>query len=255
MSAIISIWKSNMKKFYRNKMESIGSLIQPLLWLLIFSVGMSSFMSDASLPFNYLTFVLPGMIGFTLVSACINGGTSWLSDKMNGVVKTYQVAPISRYAPLAANILTILSKSILQGIVIVFVGVVLGATLKVSVVSLILSILLIALFGFGFAGVALYFASKAPNSGAYHMVIFLFQMPLLFFSNALYSTEQLPLVLKLIVSLNPMTYLISGLRALLVSSDLLNYPSLLLQIGFLSIFALFGLLIAKKAYSQIIWND
>jgi len=255
MSAVVLIWKSNMKKYYRNKMESIGSLIQPILWLLIFSVGMSSFMSGSESSFSYMTFVLPGMIGFTLVSACVNGGTAWLSDRMNGVVKTYQVAPISRFAPLIANVFTIISKSIIQVVIIVLMGLLLGASLKITLMSVVFSVILIGLFGFGFAGVALYFSSKASNSGAYHMVIFMFQMPLLFFSNALYSAEQLPTLLKIIVKINPMSSLISGLRDLLINPGHMNYPALIVQIGYLSIFGLFGLFIAKKAYSKIIWND
>ena len=254
MNAVITIWQSNMKKFFRNKMESVGSLIQPILWLLIFSVGMSRFISDTNASFNYMTFVLPGIIGFTLVSASINGGTSWIDDRMNGVVKTYQVAPISRCVPLIANILTIVAKSILQGIIIIIMGLILGASIKISLIGLILSILLIVLFVFGFAGVALYFASSAANSGAYHMVIFLFQMPLLFFSNALYGLEQMPVALKAIAYLNPMSYLASGLRALFASSTQIDYVALLVQIGVLALFAAFGLLISKKAYSKLVWK-
>ena len=244
-----------MKKFFRNKMESIGSLLQPLLWLMIFSVGMSSFMSDTNMPYSYLTFVLPGMIGFTLVSACINGGTSWINDKTNGIIKTYQVAPISRFSPLIANILSIFSKALLQGIVIIVVGLILGATLKLSVVGFILSIVLIGLFIFAFSGVALYFASKSPNSSAYHMVIFIFQMPLLFLSNALYSLNTLPTVLKVFANLNPMTYLISGIRMLLFDSVQISLSSLIVQIVVLAGFAIFGLLIAKRAYAKIIWEN
>lgn len=255
MNVVASIWKKDMKKFFRNKMESIGSLIQPILWMLIFSVGMSSFMDGSQSSFSYISFVLPGMIGFTLVNACINGGTSWINDRMNGVVKTYQVAPISRYAPLLANVLTIISKALIQTMIIMIIGILLGAKFKITTYSIVFSIILVALFGIGFAGISLYFASKSPNSGAYHMVIFLFQMPMLFFSNALYSAEQLPIAIKIIVSLNPMTFLISGLRDLMVLSNDIDINILFYQISYLIIFAIFGISIAKKSYSDIIYQS
>ncbi|RCW51614.1 ABC-2 type transport system permease protein [Halanaerobium sp. ST460_2HS_T2] len=241
-----------MKKYFRNRMESIGSLIQPMLWLLLFSVGMSSFFQNTNKGFDYLTFVLPGMIGFTLLSASINGGTSWLNERMNGIVKSYMVAPISRFAPLAANVLTVLSKALIQGAIILIVGILLGAKISLAPANILVSLLLIILFGFGFSGIALYFASKAPNNGAYHMVIFMFQMPLLFFSNALYSSEKLPLFFKIVVNLNPMTYLIAGLREMMVLTDSIFTFNLLKEVLALLAFALFGILIAIKAYKEII---
>ena len=252
MRIIISIWKKNMKKYFRNRMESVGSLIQPMMWLLLFSVGMSSFMTG---PDDYLTFVLPGMIGFTIVSASINGGTSWIDERMSGIVKTYQAAPISRFAPLVANVMTVLSKVLIQCLVILVAGLLLGASLNVNPFSLLIAFMLVILFGIGFSGIALYFASKAPNGGAYHMVIFMFQMPMLFFSNALYTTAHLPLIFKVIVTLNPMTYLISGLRRLTAIAPSHGVLDLIVQLAILSMFALFGMMIATKAYKDIIDQD
>lgn len=255
MRIIVSIWKKNMKKYFRNRMESVGSLIQPLMWLLLFSVGMSSFMTGPDGAFDYLTFVLPGMIGFTIVSASINGGTSWIDERMSGIVKTYQAAPISRFAPLVANVMTVLSKVLIQCLVILAVGLLLGASLNVNLISFLIAFLLVILFGIGFSGIALYFASKAPNGGAYHMVIFMFQMPMLFFSNALYTTAQLPLIFKVIATLNPMTYLISGLRRLTAPIPSHGVMDLIVQLAILSVFALFGMIIATNAYKGIIDQD
>jgi len=114
---------------------------------------------------------------------------------------------------------------------------------------------MVILFGIGFSGIALYFASKAPNGGAYHMVIFMFQMPMLFFSNALYTTAKLPLIFKVIVTLNPMTYLISGLRRLTATAPSHGVLDLIVQLAILSMFALFGMMIATKAYKGIIDQD
>lgn len=255
MNVVYALWLKNMKKFLRNRAESLGTLIQPLLWLLLFSVGMSSFMTGAKGNFDYLSFVLPGMIGFTLVTACINGGTTWLDERMTGIVNTYLVAPISRVTPLVANMLTVVTKALLQSAVIIAVGVLLGAAVRVDLMNGLLSAVLILLFGIGFSGIALYFASKAPNSGAYHMVIFLFQMPLLFFSNALYATETLPVLLQIFVRLNPMTYLITGIRSLMITPSPHGLFDLGVQILVLSGFALLGTVIASNAYKKIIYQE
>lgn len=256
MKIIVSIWKKNMTKFFRNKMECIGTLIQPMLWLFIFSVGMSRFISNSNNAYDYLSFVLPGMIGFTLISACINGGTTWLNERLTGIVKVYRVAPISRIAPLVANILTVLSKALIQSAVIMIFGVLLGAKINISILQTLIALIMIILFGIGFSGVALYFASKAPNSSAYHMIIFLFQMPLLFFSNALYTAENLPVAIRIIVSINPMTYLISGLRNLLMlQTNNAVTSGVFFSIMVLSLFAFGGLGIAKRAYNKIIYQD
>ncbi|BDU51472.1 hypothetical protein HLVA_20410 [Haliovirga abyssi] len=82
------------------------------------------------------------------------------------------------------------------------------------------------------------------------------QMPLLFFSNVLYATEKLPLIFGIIVKINPMTYLVAGLRTMFTQQGSFVFTrDLTIQILILFIFAIFGMSIATKAYKEIISRD
>lgn len=65
MSAAITLWSKQMTKSLRNQMEMSGMLIQPVLWVVLFGVGMGSLLGP-SVPGGedfYITFMLPGMEG------------------------------------------------------------------------------------------------------------------------------------------------------------------------------------------------
>ena len=67
MSAAITLWNKQMVKSLRNSMEMSGMMIQPILWVVLFGVGMGSLLGPA-MPGGedfYITFMLPGIIALT----------------------------------------------------------------------------------------------------------------------------------------------------------------------------------------------
>ena len=67
-------------------------------------------------------------------------------------------------------------------------------------------------FGLGFAGIGLAVASRASSVNGYHMLIFIFTLPTLFASNALYPMASLPTWMQILARANPMSYVVDGLR-------------------------------------------
>ena len=163
-------------------------LIQPILWVILFGVGMRSLMGTTTPGSgnDYMTFVVPGIVTLTAVSAAIAGGSTWLNERLIGVVKEYLAAPIPRLSILLGNATSIVTKVLIQSIVILIVGLLMGAKLNNHPLGLIGGLLLIAGYGIGFSGFALAVASSTDSSEGYHMMIFLLQLPLLFLSNSLY---------------------------------------------------------------------
>ena len=129
MSAAITLWNKQMMKSLRNTEEMIGMLIQPVLWVVLFGVGMGSLLGPA-MPGGedfYITFMLPGIIALTASGGAIGGGSVWLMERIRGIVKEYLAAPIPRLSILMGNALSIVTKALLQSIVILVVGVIVGA--------------------------------------------------------------------------------------------------------------------------------
>ena len=205
---------------------------------------------------DYMTFVVPGIVALTAVSAAIAGGSTWLSERLIGIIKEYLAAPIPRLSILMGHAIGIVSKVLVQSIAILVVGLIMGAKLSPNPLGWLGGLLLIAGYGIGFSGFALAVASSTDSSEGYHMMIFLLQLPLLFLSNSLYPLETLPIWMQIGAYANPTTYVVTGLRQITLGpaptmGTLANIP---LWICFLvsAGFAIFGMNIALKAFKKAI---
>ena len=217
MTATYTLWNKHMLKFVKNPMEMFGLLIQPILWVVLFGVGMKS-MLGAGMPGggdNYVTFMLPGIIALSALGGAVGGGSVWLTERLRGIVKEYLAAPIPRISILLGNATSTMTKSLFQAIIILIVGVLIGAKLGPNPLGWLGGLVLVALFGLGFSGLALSVASQTDNPGAYHGMIMVFNLPMLFLSNALYPLETMPTWLKIGSLINPTTYTIDGVRQMM----------------------------------------
>jgi ABC-2 type transport system permease protein len=258
MGASIILWQKHMKKTLVHSEEIVGTLIQPILWVVLFGVGMRSLMGAVG-PGDgegYMTFVLPGIVALTAVGGAIGGGSTWLTERITGIVKEYLVAPIPRLSILMGNALSITSKVLIQSIIIMIVGVLMGARLSTNPLGWLGGFLLIAGYGIGFSGIALAVASKTDSSEGYHMMIFMLQLPLLFWSNSLYPLTTLPTWMRVGAMFNPTTYVVTGLRTISMApaADVANVDTIPVWICFVVIaaFAGIGMGLALRAFKSTI---
>lgn len=256
MSAAITLWSKQMTKFIRNTEEALGMMIQPVLWVLLFGVGMGSLLGS-NVPGGedyYITFMLPGIVALTAAGGAIAGGSTWLNERINGIVKEYLVAPVPRLSILLGNALSIVSKGLIQSLVIVVLGVIIGAQINPDPLSWLGGLVLIAGFAMGFAGIALAFGSTADNMGAYHALIMLFNLPLLFLSNALYPLETMPSWMRIASMVNPTTYVVTGMRYMMIenASSVVNLDGIPIWLCFVMIlaFAVLGMLWGYTAFRR-----
>jgi len=78
----------------------------------------------------------------------------------------------------------------------------------------------------------------------------LMTMPLFFASSAIYPIALMPTWLQAIALVNPLTYMVSAIRALMVQPDL-DVSALALDFGVLSLFVVVLLLIATRLYPRV----
>ncbi len=247
MHATIAIWSKHMRKFLRNREEFGGLLIQPLLWIGLFGVGMGTVVGQMR-GSDYLTFMIPGILALTVLGGAAGGGMTLLEERLRGSVKEYLVAPIPRLSILLGNAASTITKALLQAAIILLVALVLGAHLTASPLGWLALAVLLALFTLGFAGVALAVAARSSSIMGYHGLIFLFNLPLLFASNALYPLDSMPGWIRALALLNPTTYLIDALRALAFASAA-SLP-LSLSLGVIAAFAALGTALARWSFQR-----
>lgn len=258
MAATFVLWNKHMKKFLANPMEMFGFAIQPVLWVVLFGVGMKSMMGPG-MPGGgdaYITFMLPGIVALSALGGAVGGGSVWLTERLRGIVKEYLVAPIPRLSILMGNALSTTTKSLFQAAIILIVGLLMGAKLSSNPLGWLGGLALVAGYGLGFSGIALATASVTDNPGAYHSMIMLLNLPLLFLSNALYPLDTLPTWMRIGALLNPTSYVIDGVRQMLLKDGAAlaggEVLSLWLCFAVVIVFAGLGMWMAYSAFQKSI---
>jgi len=207
------IWSKHMIKFLRNREELVGLALQSVLWVVLFGVGMRGMIGEVD-GSDYMSYILPGIIALSALAGAAGGGMVMLDERLRGILKEYLAAPIPRLSILLGSATSTATKALVQSAIMLAAGVLMGARLAFNPLGWLASLLLLALFAVGFSGLALGVSAVARTITGYHGMIFLFNLPLLFSSNALYPVDVLPGWMRTIVLLNPTTYLIDAVRAL-----------------------------------------
>ncbi|MFC1954579.1 ABC transporter permease [Chloroflexota bacterium] len=257
MIAAFTLWNKHMIKLLSHAEESFGVLFQPILWVVLFGTGMKGIMASV-MPGGgdyYMTLMVPEIIALTAMSGAIQGGLTLLEERFLGIIKEYLVAPIPRMSILMGNALSTITKSLFQSVVILTIGILMGARfIGYNPAGWLGGLLLVTLFGLGFAGIGLAVASKTNSTGGYHMLIFMLTLPLMFLSNSLYPLDSLPVWMQIGSKINPVSYVVDGLR-----QTLFDAGSIYTEGGFLplwlcflvvAIFAVFGTLLSYVSFKK-----
>jgi ABC-2 type transport system permease protein len=259
MNAAITLWSKHIRKTLSNPEEMIGMLIQPVLWVVLFGVGMKSMMGPGMAGGNdasYIAFMAPGIVALSALGGAVAGGSTWLNERLRGIVKEYLAAPIPRLSILAGNAISTVTKALFQGVVIFIVGMLMGTRITGNPLGWLGGLILVSGFAMGFAGISIGFASMTDNVGAYHSMIMLLNLPLLFLSNALYPLSTMPTWMRIGSYINPTTYVIDGMRQMMMANDVISVMSdpipLWICFAVVIFFAFLGMRMGLSAFKKSI---
>ncbi len=270
----LAIYWRDMVKFFRSRAMLFASLIQPALWLILYGLSMSSnfdmiAQNIPNLPgiisINYMTFIAAGIISMTILFTCLYGGISIQLDKQFGLMKEMIAAPMPRSSILSGITLSGITKSLIQTVIIIVLGVILGVQFfnGFTVVQTIISILGIigftVLFAMGLMFLSSLISIKIDSHEGVQAMITMLTLPLFFASNALYPISSMPLVIQAISYINPLSYFITGIRYFSLGSDffalgtqyMIGINDLLLSFAFLIGFNIVMYLLAVRAFKKV----
>src|SRR4051794_5914101 len=95
MGAVYILWLRQLKRYVRARARVIGSLGQPLLFLLAMGFGFGPIYAKAG-GGNYLQFLAPGIIAMGIMFTGMFSGIEILWDRQFGFLKETLVAPVPR---------------------------------------------------------------------------------------------------------------------------------------------------------------
>ena len=239
IEAIYTIWLREFKRYFRAKERIIGSLAMPLLWFLIFGMGLGSSISFTGVDVNYFSFIVPGIISMSLLFTSLFSGVSVIWDREFGFLKEMLVAPISRISIVIGKALGGATTALIQSLLILTIAVILGW--NVSVTSLLFLIPLIPIISIGFVSLGLTMASLMQSTEGFQLIMNFIVMPMFFLSGALFPLNSLPEWLRVITYADPMMYGVEILRFVSIGFSSFNpMISLAVVVAFSSAMSLLG---------------
>lgn len=246
MKKIYILWLRELKRYLRSKSRMIGSLAQPLLYLLALGYGFGSVFQQAG-EGNYLNFLAPGIIGMSIIFTGIFSGVAVIWDRQFGFLKEMLVAPTSRLNIMMGRTLGGATIATLQGILVLVLSVFFGFRPE-SWLGIFPAILIMFLLALLFTSLGIMIASLLEDMQGFQLIMNFLVMPLFFFSGALYPLEGLPKALDIIAKLNPLSYGNDALRGVLIDS---SHFSLGLDIAVLAGFSVVFLALGTHFFKRI----
>ena len=209
MRVIYILWLRQLKKFSRSKARIIGSIGQPLLFLVALGFGLGSIFEKAG-EGNYISFLSPGIIAMTILFSSIFTGVDIIYDRQFGFLKETLVAPVSRFQIMFGRTLGGATTSLVQGLIVLLITVPLGFHLNWTMLPIgILFMFLIALF---FTALGTSIGSLLKDMQAFQLIMNFLVMPIFFLSGALFPIDGSSKIFKYILSVNPLAYGVDGIR-------------------------------------------
>jgi len=246
MAVIYVLWLREIKRYVRSKPQMIASLGQPLLYLLVLGFGLGPVFEKAGNG-SYLQFVAPGVVGMTLLYTSIFSGVGLLWDRQFGFLKETLVAPVPRIQIMIGRTMGGATVAAIQGTLVLVVCLLAGFR-PASFGGLLLGFGLMLLIALVFGALGTAIGSMLQDMQGFQLIMNFLVMPIFFLSGALFPLANLPVVLSVLTKIDPLTYGIDGLRAVLINGA---HFGLGLDVLVLAIASVLFLAMGARAFSRI----
>ena len=246
MKKIYILWLRQIKKYLRSKSRIVGSLAQPLLFLLALGYGFGSVFQKAG-EGNYIEFLAPGVIGMSIIFTAVFSGIEIIWDRQFGFLKEMMVAPISRLNIMVGRTLGGATVATAQGLLVLIISLFFGFHLN-SIVAIVPAIGIMFLIALLFTALGTMIASLLDDMQGFQLIINFLVMPAFFLSGALFPLKGLPKALAFVATIDPLSYGIDALRFLLIGE--VHY-GLVRDVTMLAIFTSVFLLLGSYFFKKV----
>lgn len=238
MSALLTLWKRDMTRFFRDRPRVIGGLVPPVVfWLLIGSgLGTSVRVPGAPEGLTFLQYFYAGTLVLIVLFTAIFATISIIEDRREGFLQSVLVSPAPRLAVVLGKVLGSATVALLQGAAFLLLAP--AAGIEPGAAGLATALAALTLSALGLTALGFCIAWALDSTQGFHAVMNLFLIPMWMLSGALFPASTAPAWLKAVIAVNPTAYAVTALqRALLPGVAGPGAPSLSLCFGALAAFA------------------
>lgn len=202
-------WRS-VKWRFQNPVTIIMTLVQPLIWLLLFS----TIFSGSKFEENYTAFILPGILVMGVLSSSGVSGIANYSLKTGGSFYRIMISPVKRSSIILAHILDAAVLSFIQITILMGIAFLMSVRIASGISGVLLMAVLLFLTVAFVAAISYSISLTLPDENSFIALINTFTLPLFFVSSALIPFDQLHGGFRIAAMINPFTHVVNSLRML-----------------------------------------
>ncbi len=247
LTGLYALWYRELKVFSREPSRIVSSLIQPLMWLLIYGTGLGSIVSVSSTGTSYQSFIFPGILAMTVLFGSLFFGLYVILDKRVDFLKEVLVAPLNRSTIFFGKVLGGSTDGLIQIVLLMILGA-LFFGIPLSFYSVFMSFLIVILLLVSITSLGLTIGAIMESPEGFGLITSFVIFPLFFLSGALFPVDKLPAWLHVFVVINPVSYAVDGLRTVILG---ISGFGLALDFMVLIVFAVVMVLIGTAAFKRM----
>ncbi|HEY1350138.1 MAG TPA: ABC transporter permease [Ktedonobacteraceae bacterium] len=245
----IAEWEA--RKIRHDYTDLITRAVQPLLWLLVFGETFTRIRAIPTGSLSYLDFLAPGILAQSVLFISIFAGIAIIWERDLGVIHKFLASPTPRISLVVGKGLASAIRALPQAIVIYLVALLLGARMQTNPWCVLGVFVMTTLGAACFSTFSLIVACLLKTRDRVLGIGQVLTMPLFFASNAIYPVSIMPNWLQVVARINPLTYVVSALRTLMLTGTT-DYSSLLSDFGILSGITVGLVMLAAALYPRIV---
>jgi ABC-2 type transport system permease protein len=210
-------------KSVRNPFVLVGSFVQPIVFLVLFTEVFGNVAGQA-LPggIAYETYLVPAIVIQVALAAAATSGVGLVNDIENGMFEKVLVSPMNRTAVFLGKTISELLRIAVQIVMILGLGILLGAEIATGVVGAVGIVVVGIVFSLWFIAFSNALALITEDQESTIIGANLLQFPLLFVSSAFLPLSSLPEWIQTVAAVNPITYGVDAARAIILDADVME---------------------------------
>ena len=213
-------------KAVRNPFVLVVSLVQPIIFLILFTQVFGQVATGAvnqsGADISYETYLVPAICMQVALAAAATSGVGLVNDIENGMFEKVLVSPMNRTAVFLGKTAAEVLRISAQILIIIGLGVALGAEVATGVVGALGIVGVGILFSFWFVALSNTIAVITKDQESTIIGANLLQFPLLFISTAFLPLSVLPDWIQVVARYNPVTYGVDAARAIMFGRDVMT---------------------------------
>ncbi|SEO35320.1 ABC-2 type transport system permease protein [Halorientalis persicus] len=224
-----------LRKTSRNPYVTFSSLVQPVIFFVLMAEVLGAVAGPALAAtvgdVHYVTYLTPAIVIQSALAAAAVSGIGLVDDMETGMFEKTLVSPMHRGAMFLGKVCSEVVRIAVQTLIILALGYgMLALTsdattagyLRTGLPGLIGIVGVTVLFGGVFMAYSNVVALVTRDREATIMIANLLTFPLLFVSSAFLPLSVLPGWIRAVAVVNPITYGVDGIRALMLGRDVLS---------------------------------